>query len=223
MTGQSHIDAGASAPERIEIRTARMLLRPLVARDREGHVAFMGSNEEHLRPWQPAHTPGSTAQSRFEKALVRSLEAIATGRELRLFAFAREPEGGTGDGAVVGWFNLNNVARGVFQNAYAGWALGHDSVGRGLASEGVRALLDAAFTKPPRGMGLHRVQANIMPANARSIAVAGRCGLRREGLCRGYLEIAGRWEDHFMFAKVAEEHELGETGLGAGLPEVLTR
>lgn len=45
-----------------------------------------------------------------------------------------------------------------------------------------------------------------MPANARSLALAERCGMRREGYARAMLQIAGRWEDHIMFAKLADEH-----------------
>ncbi len=197
-----------------------MVLRPPEPADRPAHIAFMAPNDEHLRPWQPAPTPGSTPHSRFDKMLERSDEAVATGRELRLFAFSRHA---SDSGALVGWFNLNNVARGVFQNAYAGWALGHDRTGRGLATEGVLALLDIALAPGPRGMGLHRVQANIMPANAPSLAVAHRCGFRNEGLCRQYLEIAGNWEDHHMFAKLASEHTFGPTELPEQLPEVLRR
>jgi ribosomal-protein-alanine N-acetyltransferase len=209
------------------VRTARLTLRPLEPGDRAAHVAFMDANAEHLRPWQPANSPGSTPDTRFDTAIQRSNDAVATGRELRLFAFAREGANwggaGPGAGAMVGWFNLNNVARGVFQNAYAGWALGRAATGRGLATEGVLALLDVAFARPPRGMGLHRVQANIMPANARSIGVARRCGMREEGLGRRYLRIADAWEDHLMFAKLAEEHELGGAELPEALAEVLTK
>jgi ribosomal-protein-alanine N-acetyltransferase len=212
------------AHEAIVIRTARLRLRPLEGADRDAHIAFMLANAEHLRRWQPAPPPGSTPESRFDRALERSREGVSSGRELRLFAFGRGPGiGADVEGPLVGWFNLNNVARGVFQNAYAGWALGADFVGRALATEGVHALLDVAFAPPPRGMGLHRVQANVMPVNDRSIGVARRCGLREEGLCRGYLEIAGRWEDHLMFGKLADEHEVGTAELPGRLPEALTR
>lgn len=180
----------------------------------------MEANADHLRRWQPAPAPGSTLQSRFDQTLARSVEGLTTGRELRMFAFSREA---ATRGAIVGWFNLNNVVRGIFQNAYAGWALGRDFTGRGLASEGVRALLDVAFASAPRGMGLHRVQANVMPVNGPSIAVARRCGFTEEGLCRKYLEIAGAWEDHLMFAKLATEHEPVNAQLPERLPDVMHR
>lgn len=58
----------------------------------------------------------------------------------------------------------------------------------------------------PSGLGLHRVQANVMPANVASLKIARNSGFREEGLGRRLLQINDRWEDHVMFAKLAEEH-----------------
>jgi len=54
-------------------------------------------------------------------------------------------------------------------------------------------------------LGLHRVEANIMPKNRASIALVRRAGFRREGYSPGYLEIAGRWAGHERWALTVEE------------------
>ncbi len=82
-------------------------------------------------------------------------------------------------------------------------------MGEGLATEGVRALVSIAFAPEPDGLGLHRVQANIMPGNGASLRVAEKVGFRREGVARRYLRIAGEWEDHAMFALTVEEWSEG--------------
>jgi ribosomal-protein-alanine N-acetyltransferase len=41
-------------------------------------------------------------------------------------------------------------------------------------------------------LGLHRVQANVQPDNARSIAVVEGLGFRREGYSPRYLKIGNR-------------------------------
>jgi ribosomal-protein-alanine N-acetyltransferase len=110
------------------------------------------------------------------------------------------------DGRLAGFFSLSEIVGGVFQNAYAGWRVSADVAGRGLGTEGVLALLDMAFASRPAGLALHRVQANIIPTNAPSLRVAEKCGLRQEGYAMRYLKIAGRWQDHVMFARTAEEH-----------------
>ena len=36
--------------------------------------------------------------------------------------------------------------------------------------------------------------------------MAEKAGLRLEGRAKDYLEINGVWQDHLMFAKLADEH-----------------
>jgi [ribosomal protein S5]-alanine N-acetyltransferase len=57
-------------------------------------------------------------------------------------------------------------------------------------------VLREAFTR----LDLHRLEANIQPANARSIALAKRCGFALEGFSPRYLKIGGRWRDHERWA-----------------------
>jgi ribosomal-protein-alanine N-acetyltransferase len=113
------------------------------------------------------------------------------------------------DDRLVGLFALNEIVRGVAQSAHAAWQVSAGFAGRGFGTEGVRAILDLAFTPTPDGLGLHRVQAYIMPANAASLRIAEKVGFRQEGLARSCLRIAGRWEDHVMHALLAEEWPTG--------------
>ena len=109
------------------------------------------------------------------------------------------------NGRVVGFFNLEEIVRGVFQSGYASWRTNVESSRQGYAVEGVTALLDLAFSSHA-GLGLHRVQANVIPENLPSIRLAERVGFLKEGLALRYLKITGKWQDHVMFAKLAEEH-----------------
>jgi ribosomal-protein-alanine N-acetyltransferase len=182
-----------------EVRTERLTLRPLTAAERTAYVRAVETSMDHLRPWLPTPPPGDTAEAAFERELGRAEADRTSGTGSRWVALLP-------DGRVAGMFNLSQIFRLSFQNAYAGWWVAADCVGRGLATEGVAALLDLAFAAEPVGLGLHRVQANIIPRNAPSVRVAEKCGMRLEGTARRYLRIAGRWQDHLMFAKTAEEH-----------------
>ena len=101
--------------------------------------------------------------------------------------------------------NLNNLIRGNFQSAFLGYYAFLPHAGQGLMHEGMLLVLTHAF----RSLKLHRLEANIQPANEASIALVRRCGFVREGLSRRYLKIYGRWKDHERWAILADTFRLG--------------
>ncbi len=105
------------------------------------------------------------------------------------------------DGAIVGFFNLSQVARGPLQSAYLGYAVGKPFASQGYMREGLDLVLRNAFLN----LRLHRVEANIQPGNHASLALARGAGFRREGFSPRYLKIGGRWRDHERWAILAEE------------------
>ena len=180
-------------------RTARMTLRSLEPGDRAEFVRMHEVSADFLAPWIPARPPGSTWHDLFD------LELDKAGRDNHARMALVAP-----DGRIAGLFNLGEIVRGFFQSAYAGWRMNVEFAGQGYATEGLSALLDHAFSG--QGLALHRVQANIIPTNERSIRLAERVGFRREGLALKYLKIADVWQDHAMFAKVVEEHTAAPVG-----------
>ena len=68
-------------------------------------------------------------------------------------------------------------------------------------AEGIELALRHAFS----GLGLHRVEVNVQPANLRSLALAERAGFVREGYSPRYLRIAGRWRYHVRHALLVED------------------
>lgn len=104
------------------------------------------------------------------------------------------------DGALVGVFNLTNVVRGPFRSGYLGYYAFAGQAGQGLMSEGLRAVVRHAFGR----LKLHRLEANIQPANAASIALVAACGFRKEGYSPRYLKIGGRWRDHERWALLSD-------------------
>jgi ribosomal-protein-alanine N-acetyltransferase len=105
------------------------------------------------------------------------------------------------DARILGFFNLSQIFRGPFLNAYLGYAVGGPFAGEGYMSEGIELVMRHAFGS----LGLHRLEANIQPGNERSIALAKRAGFRLEGFSPRYLKIDGKWRDHERWAILAEE------------------
>ena len=68
--------------------------------------------------------------------------------------------------------------------------------------EAIRLLVPYAFDT----LRLHRIEAACIPDNARSMRVLEKAGFKREGLLRSYLRINGSWQDHYLYALIANDH-----------------
>src|SRR6201999_4207335 len=92
------------------------------------------------------------------------------------------------DGAIVGYFNISQIIRGPLQSAFLGYGGVAGGSGLGYMSAALELVVERAFTD----LALHRIEANIQPANAASIALVERCGFVREGFSERSLKIGGR-------------------------------
>jgi ribosomal-protein-alanine N-acetyltransferase len=104
-------------------------------------------------------------------------------------------------GELAGVVNISQIVRGAFQSAYLGYYAFVPQNGRGCMAAGLELVVARAF----RTCRLHRLEANIQPANTRSIALVRRLGFRLEGFSPRYLRIAGRWRDHERWALTVED------------------
>lgn len=100
---------------------------------------------------------------------------------------------------VVGRITLNGIARGPMQSCSLGYWVSQDANGRGLATAAVAHVLGIAFDD----LRLHRVQAETLVDNERSQRVLAKNGFDRIGMAPAFLEIAGRWQDHLLFQRLA--------------------
>ena len=105
------------------------------------------------------------------------------------------------DRAVIGQMNLSGIVRGPFLSGNLGYWVASTANGRGFASSAVRATLAIAFGE----LGLHRVQAATLPHNAASQRVLAKNAFDRIGFAPSYLRIAGRWQDHVLFQRLADD------------------
>ncbi len=102
---------------------------------------------------------------------------------------------------IVGIFNVSEIVRGVFQNAYLGFYAVSEYAGQGYMSAGLKLLLHKVF----EDMTLHRLEANIQPENMRSIGLVKNNGFRYEGFSPRYLKINGEWRGHEHWVITAED------------------
>ena len=87
------------------------------------------------------------------------------------------------------------------RQAEIGWVFNPDMGGRGYATEAARAITDIAF----REVGVHRVWAQLEPANTASSRICERLGMRREALFENASWFKERWTDLAIYAIRADE------------------
>jgi ribosomal-protein-alanine N-acetyltransferase len=104
-------------------------------------------------------------------------------------------------GELVGVYNISNIVGEPLCSAYLGFYAFEPHAKRGYMKQALRLVLARAFGEH----GLHRIEANIQPGNAASIALVRSWGFQREGFSPKYLRVAGEWRDHERWALLADE------------------
>ncbi len=185
-------------PVTTQLTTERLVLRAARPGDVPALRYAARQNIEHLRPWSARPPPGEDLSSltAVSNDVLRTRKAWKRGEGHTFWMFDAET-----DERVLGRVQLSSVVRGAFHNAYLGYWCDCHHLGRGLVTEAVRAVIGCAFEL----LDLHRVQAAIMPGNTPSLRVIEKLRFRREGRAERYLQIAGAWEDHEIFALTREE------------------
>ena len=178
----------------MRIDGSNLYLRLLRLSDESALLELRRRNATFLEPWEPDRA-GNYLESSTQRRVLRKAETDA--RDDRAYSFGIF----TQDDRLVGTLNLSNVVRGVWQNATIGYFVDEALNGRGFATEAIRLAVRLAFEK----LGLHRIQAAVMPRNPASVRALEKAGFRPEGESLRYLKIAGVWEDHLMFAITAED------------------
>jgi len=166
--------------------------RPVELADAPRIAALQAANRAFLAPWDAVRPDVFYTTAGQEVEVQRAIDLREAGRGL---AHAILDD----DGEVVGVIRLNNLVRGAFESGTTGYWIAEEANGRGFATEAVASILAVAFGE----LGLHRVEAATLVRNARSQRVLEKNGFTRIGLAPGYIRIAGEWQDHVLFQRLA--------------------
>jgi ribosomal-protein-alanine N-acetyltransferase len=149
-------------------------------------IAANLANRDYHRPWVQPFTDQAGFELWFADQQVGASAAL----------IAR-----TSGGELVGTFNISQIFLRGFRSAYLGYYGYRETAGRGLMSGALKLVTRYAFDE----VGLHRIEANVQPANTRSRAMIERAGFRQEGFSPRYLKVDGDWRDHERWALLADD------------------
>lgn len=171
----------------MKIETKRLNIRLADIQDVSSIIDFYKRNHDHLSPWSPK-LPNNFMDKEFwsDRFLKYKIEYNKQ-ESLRACLFTKS-------GELIGRCNFTNIERGSFQNCRLGYELDYEFEGKGYMSEALDALIKVIFNE----FRLHRIEANVIPTNIKSLKILKNLGFEEHGIAKNYLKIDGRWQDHVL-------------------------
>jgi ribosomal-protein-alanine N-acetyltransferase len=170
-----------------------VLVRPLDSGDGALLAALYRANRGYLAPFEPTR---DEAFFTADGQTARITDLLAEHEQGRAFPYVIEL-----GGRLAGRVTVTNVVLGPFRSGSLGYWVAADQAGRGVATRAVGTVVDDCFT----AHGLHRLEAATLVDNLASQTVLRRTGFALIGSAPRYLCIAGRWRDHVLFQRLADE------------------
>jgi len=188
---------------RVQIESERMTLRLPQHADWRPWADLRQASETFLAPWEPVWAQDHLSRRSFTNRVYWAGRAEAQGTALSLLMFRRE------DQVLLGAITLDNIRRGPSQAGTLGYWIGAAHARQGYMREAIRAVAHHAFSV----MDLSRIEAACLPENAASRGVLEVSGFKYEGVAQSYLQIAGRWRNHVLYANLRGDRR-GRTDAG---------
>jgi ribosomal-protein-serine acetyltransferase len=177
------------------LASARLLLRAPRAGDGAALNEAVVESFDLLQPWVPWAQKLPTLDES-ELTCRQMALRVAQRNDLPMFIFERAADGGCG--RFIGGTGLHRFDWTVPRFEVGYWCRRGDQ-GRGLITEAVQTLVRFAFD----ALHARRVEIRMSSANARSRAVAERCGFTLEGVLRSdSLSPDGQPHDTMVYSRV---------------------
>ncbi|MEM6478256.1 MAG: GNAT family protein [Pseudomonadota bacterium] len=180
---------------KVRIETERLTLRPPQHSDYRAWATLREASRDFLVPWEPAWAPDHLTRKSFTNRVYWAQRSISSGTAFPVFLIRRN------DGALLGAITLDHVRRGPAQAGTTGYWIGAPHARAGYMREAIEGLVHYAFTE----LDLSRIEAACLPENAASRGLLEKSGYKYEGVAQSYLQIAGRWRTHVLYANLRSD------------------
>ncbi len=192
-----------SRRKHIAVETDRMTLRLPKMADHQNWARLRLDSAEFLKPWEPIWARDHLTKKSFSTRVYAAQRSVDSGHGVPLFLFRRT------DDQLLGAVTLDSIQRGPSQTGTLGYWIGQDFARQGFMREAVTAVVHYAFAE----LDLSRIQAGCLPENQASRGVLEKSGFKYEGVAQSYLQIAGRWRSHVLYANLRHDRR-GKTDAG---------
>ncbi len=168
----------------------RLNLRILKPNSAYEVLDYYKRNHNFLNEWEPKRTKDFYTLSYQKRKLYMEYNMFKEKSLVRFWIFKKD------DNKLIGNVCYSNIIMGNFKSCFLGYKLDKDEINKGYMTEAIARTVQIMF----EDFDLHRIEANVVPRNDRSLKVMEKLNFEREGFSKRYLEINGKWEDHIHFA-----------------------
>lgn len=175
--------------EPIYLETERLTLVSPFSGDWPKRQKFYADHHEYFGANGPVFDEDFLTDDYHKKAVEQEYFGMLAKSQITLYLYLKED---TRRETIVGNINFSNIVRGHFLSCWCGYKMAGTMAGKGYMTEALEASIRYMFEE----LGMHRIEANIMPENIGSIRVVQKLNFEREGMSPKYLNIQGKWRDH---------------------------
>jgi ribosomal-protein-alanine N-acetyltransferase len=167
--------------------SARIVARPLTAGDEPAFVVLAVESFEFHRKWikLPAEP------NEFKRYLSKF-----DGENAFFFVICDAYSD-----SIVGFVSLSGIECEPYYRGRLGYGIFERYARMGYISAGLEQVIGFAF----ENLKLHRLEADIQPANIPSKRLVEKIGFTCEGVSRGFIRVNGEWMDHERWALTPDD------------------
>ena len=188
---------------KLSIKTERLLIRPAKHSDYRSWIALRGSSRDFLIGWEPAWSNDHLSRTSYYNRVYWANRSISSGSAFPFFIFQRK------DKDLIGAITIENIRRGPSRSGTLGYWIGEQYARQGFMREALMTVVHFAFSV----LDVSRMEAACLPENKASRALLESIGFKYEGVGQSYLQIAGRWRTHVLYAMLRSDRR-GKTTAG---------
>ena len=163
--------------------------------DAKALAKLLYDNKYYWSIHEPLHHDEFYTEETQHQKILESLHLLQANREFSFGIYDPSSK------KLIGHISLYSIKRLPYESGFIGYSIDKNYIGRGIATEAVKLVLQFAF----QTLNLHRVEAYVSPQNSPSVRVLEKSGFTQEGLLRELLFINGVWVDHYMYAILQNE------------------
>jgi [ribosomal protein S5]-alanine N-acetyltransferase len=174
--------------------TDRLVLRSLHENDARQVNEYIVRKKIFLSLWEPARDEIYYSEHGVRELMKKQIDELAQRKGIYLYIFLKNSQ------KLIGSIGVSHIINGAFQSCFLGYKLDEQEINKGYMTEALSRVIDICFHE----YNLHRIEANVIPENERSIRVLKKLGFVEEGRSQKYLKINGVWEDHIHYVLLNE-------------------